>query len=167
MRNTAINLRVRAEQRDLIDCAAHTLGKNRSDFMLEAACEKAQGVMLDQVFFSLDAKNFRPVEHNVALAHRLLGRFRGFGGLGDRLVTTCRAGVRLRRIVTPERRQRHDDQKPDEPARHPPCGRDCALASPLWPYAALAYWRTVCPACLPACLLCITALPSLSHPCPL
>lgn len=59
MRNTAINLRVRAEQRDLIDCAAHTLGKNRSDFMLEAACEKAQGVMLDQVFFSLDAKNFR------------------------------------------------------------------------------------------------------------
>ena len=59
MRNAAINLRVRAEQRDLIDCAARTLGKNRSDFMLEAACEKAQGVMLDQVFFSLDNKNFR------------------------------------------------------------------------------------------------------------
>lgn len=59
MRNAAINLRVRAEQRDLIDSAARTLGKNRSDFMLEAACEKAQGVMLDQVFFSLDNKNFR------------------------------------------------------------------------------------------------------------
>ncbi len=59
MRNTAINLRVRAEQRDLIDCAAHALGKNRSDFMLEAACEKAQGVMLDQVFFRLDAKCIR------------------------------------------------------------------------------------------------------------
>ena len=59
MRNTAINLRARAEQRDLIDCAAHRLGKNRSDFMLEAACEKAQGAMLDQVFFGLDAKSFR------------------------------------------------------------------------------------------------------------
>lgn len=59
MRKSAINLRVRVEQRDLIDSAAQTLGKNRSDFILEAACEKAQGVMLDQVFFSLDAKNFR------------------------------------------------------------------------------------------------------------
>ncbi|MFZ2300520.1 MAG: DUF1778 domain-containing protein [Gallionella sp.] len=59
MRNTAINLRARAEQRDLIDCAAQTLGKNRSDFMLEASCEKAQRVMLDQVLFNLDAKHFR------------------------------------------------------------------------------------------------------------
>jgi len=59
MRNIAINLRALAEQRDLIDCAAQMLGKNRSDFMLEAACEKAQGVMLDQVFFTLDAKRFQ------------------------------------------------------------------------------------------------------------
>jgi len=58
MRNTAINLRARTEQRDLIDCAAQMLGKNRSDFMLEASCEKAQGVMLDQVLFNLDAKRF-------------------------------------------------------------------------------------------------------------
>ena len=59
MRDTAINLRARAEQRDLIDYAAHLLGKNRSDFMLEAACDKARAVMLDQVFFSLDADKFR------------------------------------------------------------------------------------------------------------
>jgi uncharacterized protein (DUF1778 family) len=58
MRDTAINLRALAEQRELIDYAAQLLGKNRSDFMLEAACDKAQSVVLDQVFFKLDADNF-------------------------------------------------------------------------------------------------------------
>ncbi len=59
MRDAAINLRARPEQRELIDQAAQLLGKNRSDFMLEAACDKAQSVLLDQVFFSLDAEKFR------------------------------------------------------------------------------------------------------------
>ncbi len=58
MRDTAINLRALAEQRDLIDHAAQLLGKNRSDFMLEAACDKAQAVLLDQVFFKLHADKF-------------------------------------------------------------------------------------------------------------
>lgn len=76
MRDAAINLRARPEQRDLIDQAASLLGKNRSDFMLEAACDKAQLVLLDQVFFSLDAGKFRqftklldaPPTHNPGLA---------------------------------------------------------------------------------------------------
>lgn len=59
MRDAAINLRARPEQRKMIDQAAQLLGKNRSDFMLEAACDKAQSVLLDQVFFSLDAEKFR------------------------------------------------------------------------------------------------------------
>lgn len=59
MRDAAINLRALPEQRDLIDQAATLLGKNRSDFMLEAACERAQAVVLDQVFFSLDAEKFK------------------------------------------------------------------------------------------------------------
>ncbi len=59
MRDAAINLRALPEQRDLIDHAAQLLGKNRSDFMLEAACDKAQAVVLDQVFFALDASRFR------------------------------------------------------------------------------------------------------------
>lgn len=59
MRDAAINLRALPEQRDLIDHAAQLLGKNRSDFMLEAACDKAQAVVLDQVFFALDADKFR------------------------------------------------------------------------------------------------------------
>ncbi len=59
MRDAAINLRAMPEQRDLIDHAASLLGKTRSDFMLEAACERAQAVLLDQVFFSLDTDKFR------------------------------------------------------------------------------------------------------------
>ncbi|WP_298136958.1 DUF1778 domain-containing protein [Acidiferrobacter sp.] len=59
MREAAINLRALTEQRDLIDRAAALLGKTRSDFMLEAACERAQAVLLDQVFFSLDVERFR------------------------------------------------------------------------------------------------------------
>ena len=59
MRDVSINLRARAEQRELIDQAARLLGKNRSDFMIEAACDKAQSVLVDQLFFSLDARKFR------------------------------------------------------------------------------------------------------------
>ena len=59
MRVAAINLRALPEQRDLIDHAANLLGKNRSDFMLEAACERAQSVLLDQVFFQLDAERYQ------------------------------------------------------------------------------------------------------------
>ena len=59
MRAAAINLRALPEQRDLIDHAAKKKKKNRSDFMLEAACERAQSVVLDQVHFSLDADKFQ------------------------------------------------------------------------------------------------------------
>jgi uncharacterized protein (DUF1778 family) len=59
VRDAAINLRAKPEQRDLIDQAATLLGKNRSDFMLEAACERARAVVLDQVFFSLDTDKFQ------------------------------------------------------------------------------------------------------------
>jgi len=77
MRDAPINLRARPAQRDLIDHAAQLLGKNRSDFMLEAACDKARSVLLDQVFFSLDEGKYRdfvqmldaPVTPNVGLAH--------------------------------------------------------------------------------------------------
>ena len=58
MRDASINLRALPEQRDLIDHAAALLGKNRSDFMLEVACERAQTVVLDQVFFGLDAHRY-------------------------------------------------------------------------------------------------------------
>ena len=59
MRDAVINLRAVPEQRDLIDCAASLLGKNRSEFMLEAACDRARSVLLDQVSFALDADIFK------------------------------------------------------------------------------------------------------------
>jgi uncharacterized protein (DUF1778 family) len=45
MRDAIINLRALPAQRDLIDRAANLMGKNRSDFMLDAACDKAQSVV--------------------------------------------------------------------------------------------------------------------------
>lgn len=58
LRNSSINIRVRREQRDLIDRAIKVLGKNRSDFMLEAACREAENILLDRRYFSLDQKKF-------------------------------------------------------------------------------------------------------------
>ncbi len=57
-RTAPINLRALDSQRNLIDRAAALLGKNRSDFMLEAACREAENVLLDQRLFMLDSANF-------------------------------------------------------------------------------------------------------------
>ena len=58
-RNAAINLRASHRQRALIDRAAEAAGKNRSDFMLEAACREANAVLLDRRLFLLDEKACR------------------------------------------------------------------------------------------------------------
>ena len=58
-RDVSINLRANQRQRALIDRAAEALGKNRSDFMLEAACREADAVLLDRRFFLLDDKAYR------------------------------------------------------------------------------------------------------------
>jgi uncharacterized protein (DUF1778 family) len=54
----SINIRAKLRQRDLIDQAAARLGRSRSDFMLDAACSKAEDVLLDQAFFPVDDKMF-------------------------------------------------------------------------------------------------------------
>ena len=56
--SVAINIRAKVKQRDLIDLAAETLGRSRSDFMLEAACLEAQNVLLDKAFFTVNAGTF-------------------------------------------------------------------------------------------------------------
>ncbi len=58
-RDTNINLRASRKQRSLIDQAAEALGKNRSDFMLEASCREAESVLLDRRYFGLDAETFK------------------------------------------------------------------------------------------------------------
>lgn len=56
--SVSINIRIKMRQRDLIDQAAQRLGRSRSDFVLDAACSKAEDVLLDQTFFTVDAGTF-------------------------------------------------------------------------------------------------------------
>src|SRR5215467_14131457 len=58
-RGETINLRISRGQKALIDRAAEALGRNRSDFMLEAACREAEDVLLDRRFFSLSEEDFK------------------------------------------------------------------------------------------------------------
>jgi uncharacterized protein (DUF1778 family) len=46
-----LNLRIKPEVRGLIDRAAKVRGKNRTDFILEAACGAAEDALLDQALF--------------------------------------------------------------------------------------------------------------------
>lgn len=54
-----INLRASEARRALIDRAAEALGKDRTEFMLEAATREAQSVLLNRRFFQLDEASFR------------------------------------------------------------------------------------------------------------
>lgn len=71
----SINIRALSVQRDLIDKAAAVRNKTRSDFMLEAACQEAQNVLLDQRLFQLEEADYvafeavlnAPVSENSAL----------------------------------------------------------------------------------------------------
>ncbi len=44
----SLNLRIKPEERGLIDRAARTLGKTRTDFVLEAARRAAEEALLDR-----------------------------------------------------------------------------------------------------------------------
>lgn len=57
-RRSLINLRVTPRDRDLIDRAAAALGKNRSEFMMEASRQAAEDALLDRTAFRLDAEQF-------------------------------------------------------------------------------------------------------------
>jgi uncharacterized protein (DUF1778 family) len=59
LRTENINLRVTRDQKALIDRAAESLGRNRSDFMLDVACREAESVLLDQRYFHLDDEAFQ------------------------------------------------------------------------------------------------------------
>lgn len=78
---TTINLCATSLQCALIDKAAHLTGKCRTEFILEASCEKAQQVLLDRTVFAPDAEGFQrftdlldaPLDNREVLA-RLLSR---------------------------------------------------------------------------------------------
>jgi len=58
-RDVLLTIRARASERDLIDMAAETVGKNRSDFMIESARKEAESVLLDRREFVVDEKTWR------------------------------------------------------------------------------------------------------------
>lgn len=51
-----INFRASVAKRDLIDHAVEVSGKNRTEFILDAVCEKAYEVLADQTHFALNQK---------------------------------------------------------------------------------------------------------------
>ncbi len=82
MASTVINLRADERRRALIDRAAEATGKNRSEFMLDAACREATAVLLDRQLFHLDAKAYehftaaldKPPTANAKLRRLLVSR---------------------------------------------------------------------------------------------
>jgi uncharacterized protein (DUF1778 family) len=53
-----LNIRIRAEERGLIDRAAKTRGVNRTDFILGAARIAAQEALLDQVLITVNTQAY-------------------------------------------------------------------------------------------------------------
>jgi uncharacterized protein (DUF1778 family) len=53
-----LNIRIKPEVRGLIDRAAVLLGKNRTEFVLEAARQAAENALLDRTVFALNPKAY-------------------------------------------------------------------------------------------------------------
>jgi len=53
-----LNLRIKPEERGLIDRAAKTLGKNRTDFVLDAARQAAEDTLLDRTVLSVSPEAY-------------------------------------------------------------------------------------------------------------
>jgi len=56
-RNT-LNIRIKPEVRGLIDRAAELVGKNRTDFVLDAARHAAEEALLDRTVFVVSSKAY-------------------------------------------------------------------------------------------------------------
>jgi uncharacterized protein (DUF1778 family) len=54
-----LNVRIKPEDRTLIDRAALLLGKSRTDFLLDAGRRAAEDALLDQTFFKVNHKIFK------------------------------------------------------------------------------------------------------------
>jgi uncharacterized protein (DUF1778 family) len=54
----SLNLRIKPEERGLIDRAAKILGKNRTDFMLDASRRAAEEALLDRTILTVSLKAY-------------------------------------------------------------------------------------------------------------
>ena len=58
VKRETLNIRIKPEERNLIDRAAKTRGKNRTDFILEAARLAAEDALRDQVIISVSPEAY-------------------------------------------------------------------------------------------------------------
>jgi uncharacterized protein (DUF1778 family) len=58
-RREALNIRIKPQVRDLIDRAAELAGKNRTDFVLDAARRAAEDALMDRTVVTVSPKAFR------------------------------------------------------------------------------------------------------------
>lgn len=61
-KTVSINIRTSRAQKDLIDKAATMQNKTRSNFMLEAACQEAENVLLNQMLFQINKADYEAFE---------------------------------------------------------------------------------------------------------
>lgn len=81
-KSAPINMRVEPEQQQMLNRAAALTHKDRTTFIMEAACQRAEEVLLDQRLFQLDEEQFQqfqaaldaPVEEITALRELLAKR---------------------------------------------------------------------------------------------
>lgn len=74
-----LSLRIKPETRELIDRAARVRGKNRTDFILDAARQAAEETLLDQTLIQVNPETYaefvalldRPVAPNTRLKQML------------------------------------------------------------------------------------------------
>jgi uncharacterized protein (DUF1778 family) len=58
VKRESLNLRIQPEWRDLIDHAARMQGKNRTDFILEAAMRAAEAALVDRALIRLQPEDW-------------------------------------------------------------------------------------------------------------
>jgi uncharacterized protein (DUF1778 family) len=58
-RDVTINVRISKSEKNLIDRAAAITGRNRTEFVLESARQRAETVLLDQNLFVLDDVRYK------------------------------------------------------------------------------------------------------------
>jgi uncharacterized protein (DUF1778 family) len=54
----SLNIRIKPEDRGLIDRAAHAVGKNRTDFVLDATRRAAEEILLDRTVFTVSPEAY-------------------------------------------------------------------------------------------------------------
>ena len=58
IKRDSLNLRIKSDTRDLIDRAAHVLGKTRTDFVLDAARQAAEAALVEQTTLSVSPQAY-------------------------------------------------------------------------------------------------------------